>query len=76
VPTPISPAHQRFGHNLRAARRTAGLSLEGLARQSGVSWSYIGRLERGTANPALTTILKLAHGIGVEPNTLLADLHS
>jgi len=74
MPTPISPAHAQFGRNLRAARQATGLSLEALAHQSGVSWSYIGHIERGTANPALTTILKLAQGTHTNPQTLLEGL--
>lgn len=34
----------------------------------------IGRIERGGREPRLTTILRLAHGLGVEPGELVNSL--
>lgn len=34
----------------------------------------MGRLERGGREPKLTTILRLAHGLGVEPGELVNRL--
>lgn len=71
MPRVLSEAHRQFGTNLRAARQRAGLSLEALAARSGVTWSYIGTLERGNANPALTTLLRLAAALNATPAQLL-----
>ena len=46
-------------------REAAGLSKYGLARESGLSREYIGKLERGVANPTIPVTAQLSHGIGM-----------
>lgn len=41
-----------------------GMSCEELAEKVGVSTAYIGRLERGTANPSLKTLQRIAAALG------------
>jgi transcriptional regulator with XRE-family HTH domain len=45
-----------------------------LAHSSGIHSTSIGRIERGGREPRLTTILKLADGLGVEPGELVNRL--
>lgn len=67
-------ASRAFGLRVRKLRVREGLSQDGLAHTSGIHVTSIGRIERGGREPRLTTILKLAEGIGVEPGELTDDL--
>jgi transcriptional regulator with XRE-family HTH domain len=58
-------ASGRLGRRLRALRRGRGLTLDGLARRSGVSRAMISKLERGEKNPTLVVAAKVADGLGV-----------
>ena len=57
--------------NVRLARQEAGLSQEDLAEAAGIDLSYEGRIERGTANPSVEVIAKLARVLKVRPGSLL-----
>jgi transcriptional regulator with XRE-family HTH domain len=65
---------ERFGANLRRSRREAGLTQEGLRDTSGVHMTEISRLENGQKDPQLTTIVRLAKGLGIPAGELLAGL--
>jgi transcriptional regulator with XRE-family HTH domain len=67
-------ASAAFGERLRAIREAQGLSLEQLGARTGVHWTAIGRLERGKREPRLTTVLRLAEGLGVDPGELVDGL--
>jgi len=61
----------RFGANLRAARRGAGLSQEALAYEAEVDRAAISVYERGGREPNLRTVLKLARALQLSPVALL-----
>lgn len=67
-------ASRAFGRRVRELRAREGLSQDGLAHTSGIHLTSIGRIERGGREPRLTTILKLAEGLGVEPGELTNGL--
>lgn len=67
-------ASKAFGRRVREVRTREGLSQDGLAHTSGIHLTSIGRIERGGREPRLTTIQKLAKGLGVEPGELVNDL--
>ncbi len=67
---PTEPGH-RFASNLRRHRERAGLSQGGLALACGLHRTEISLLERGEREPRLTTIIRLARALDVEPNDLL-----
>lgn len=69
--TPRDPELAAFGDHVRALRTKAGMTQEGLAHASGLHWTYVGQVERGTRNLSLKNILRLARGLGVEPAKLL-----
>jgi transcriptional regulator with XRE-family HTH domain len=48
------------------------LSQEQLGYKTGLHRNYIGGVERGELNASLTSIIKLAHGLGVDASELLA----
>lgn len=59
---------------MRELRAREGISQDNLARESGIHPTSIGRIERGGREPRLTTILRLAEGLGVEPGELVDQL--
>lgn len=71
-----SPAHAAFGQAIRAIRSRRGVSQESLALQCGLDRTYISGIERGTRNPSLTNILKLAVALDVRPAELFTGMHS
>lgn len=56
-----------------ALRRLNGLSLEQLARQSGLTKSYLSKVERGLSAPSISSVLKLARAFGVGSGQLLGE---
>jgi transcriptional regulator with XRE-family HTH domain len=67
-----SPAHAAFGEAIRQMRGERGLSQEALAEACGLDRTYISGIERGSRNPSLTNILKIAAALGVRPADLFA----
>ena len=67
------PALARFGKAVRARRRAAGLSQEGLAERSDLHRNYVGGVERGERNLGYMNVLALARGLGCPPAALVAD---
>jgi transcriptional regulator with XRE-family HTH domain len=61
----------RFGRNVLAARKLAGLSQSQLAEKSGIHSTEISRMERGLRNPRLTTIIRLARAVGYRESAQL-----
>jgi transcriptional regulator with XRE-family HTH domain len=60
-----------FGRNVRDARLRLGLSQEQLAFEADMKRSYVSDLERGTRNPSLKAIERLALALSVDPSALL-----
>lgn len=46
------------------ARNKAGLTQEELSKRSGINQANISKLENGNANPSISTLQKLAKGLG------------
>ena len=63
-----------FGRRVRQLRNERGLSQDALARATDVHSTMIGRLERGAREPRLSTILRVAAGLEVQPGELLDHL--
>lgn len=62
---------QTFGRNVRRVRVSKGLTLEALAHEVGLSYSYIGEVERGRRNPTLRVVERIAGALDVRPLELL-----
>ena len=58
--------------NIKKLRESKGLSMENLAKLSGVSKSMLAQIERGEGNPTLSTLWKIANGMGVAFDALTA----
>lgn len=63
----------KFGKAVRRFRLAKGLTIESLAQDAGVSYSYLGEIERGLRNPTLAVVDALATSLSIEPDLLLRD---
>lgn len=61
-----------FAYRLRVIRKKYGLTLEQLAQKSGLTKSYISKLERAVSQPSISTVLKLSSALGVDMSALVA----
>lgn len=59
---PVRDASDR----LRIACRRAGVTLEGLARETGLTLETLKKVSRGRRSPLVTTALRMAAALGVE----------
>ena len=57
--------NERIAERVRELRAQRGLSLDALARKSGVSRSMISLIERGESSPTAVVLERLAAGLGV-----------
>jgi transcriptional regulator with XRE-family HTH domain len=62
---------ERFGRNLHHHRTRAGLSQAALAEICGLNRTEISLLERAAREPRVSTIVRLARGLGISPAELL-----
>lgn len=60
-----------LGVNVRKLRLAADLTQEQLAAEAGMERSYVSDLERGTRNPSVAALGRLAEALQVEPHLLL-----
>lgn len=67
----MSQLEKQFGQAVRAAREQKGWSQELLAEAANLNRSYLGEIERGLVTPSLSTIGKLAAGLGIAPSALI-----
>lgn len=68
-------AVERFGENVRAARKARGWTQEDLAHESGLATVQVSRIERGVREIRLTTLLRLLAALEERPDTLLEGLY-
>ena len=62
------------GQQIRAYRREAGLTQEKLAEKAGLSYKYLGEVERGVVNVSLDSLMRLAKALKVKVADLVADI--
>ena len=80
---PTSAIRQRVGSRIRELRATRGWSQEELGERAGVSYKFIGEVERAIGNPTVDTLAALAAALDVDvaeligpPSTRPADAWS
>ena len=69
----VTPEEQ-FAANLRRHRAAAKLSQEQLAEKAGLHPTEVSRLERAVREPRLGTIARLARGLGIGAEQLVAGI--
>ncbi|RUV26217.1 MULTISPECIES: helix-turn-helix transcriptional regulator [unclassified Mesorhizobium] len=60
-----------FGANVRRVRLKRGMTLESLATEVGLAYSYMGGIERGQKNPSLDVAERIAKALECDPVSLL-----
>lgn len=63
--------HVLFGKRVRSLRRILEMTQERLAKETGLSVSYIGLLERGKRKPSAETVYQLCVAMGAPADHLL-----
>jgi len=64
------PEVTSLAHRIRIAREAVGLKKVDVARETGLSLSYIGRIENGKSRPARLALQALGMALGVDPDWL------
>lgn len=64
---------QLLGANVRRQRKLKGMSQEELSLEAGMKRSYVSDLERGTRNPSVRALGRLAAALGVPAAVLLSE---
>ena len=64
---------QRLGINLRRLRLAKGLGQEKFALEHGIDRTYVSGIERGTRNPTIVVVQRLADALEVPISDLFAD---
>ena len=62
---------QLLGRNVRHHRKLKGMTQDQLAAAADMERSYVSDLERGTRNPSVLALGRLANALGIEPHELL-----
>ena len=63
-----------LGDAIRAKRRQAGFTQEGLAEGADLSTVFISRVERGRESPSVDNLVRIARALGVRVRDLVRDL--
>lgn len=63
-----------LGEVVKALRREKGLTQERLAKQAGITVTYVSRIENGQRNLTWSTLTRLCQGLGVPRSALVAQL--
>jgi transcriptional regulator with XRE-family HTH domain len=63
-----------FARTLRRLRRERDLTQRALAGAAGLAEKHVSEIERANREPKLTTIFKLARGLGVPPEMLIGEV--
>jgi transcriptional regulator with XRE-family HTH domain len=63
-----------LARNIKAARNAAGMTQDEAADASDMQSAFYSRIERGEVDPRVSSLLKIASGLGVEPASLLREV--
>ena len=63
--------HQAVGLNIHRIRKSQKLSIDRAAELAGISKSMLGQIERGSVNPTISVLQKLAQGLHVPLEKLI-----
>lgn len=63
---------QRIARNVARLRTDQGLTFEVLAHRSGLHWRHVQKIEAGDSNITILTLSRLADGLSIDVEDLLA----
>ncbi|MCQ2800655.1 MAG: helix-turn-helix transcriptional regulator [Bacilli bacterium] len=66
--------NKQLGYLIRYLREEKGLTIEQLALEAEVNRNYLGDLERGTRNPTILVLSKIAKGLGITLSNLFENI--
>jgi transcriptional regulator with XRE-family HTH domain len=72
----MQPIQKQVGERVRVLREKKGISQEALASTCNLHRTYIGLIERGERNLSLTTVERIAEGLGVQVSELFAGVET
>ena len=66
--------NKQLGYRIRYLREEKGLSIEALALEADINRNYLGDLERGTRNPTVVVLNKIAKALEIDLATLFEGI--
>ena len=66
--------NKQLGYRIRYLREEKGLSIEALALEADINRNYLGDLERGTRNPTVMVLNKIAKALDIDLSTLFEGI--
>jgi transcriptional regulator with XRE-family HTH domain len=66
----------QLGMRIRYLRKQKGMSQLDLSLEAGVNKNYISDLERGSRNPSITLLEKIARALDIDLSTLFKGIQS
>ena len=58
--------NKQLGYRIRYLRQQKGMSIEALALEAEINRNYLGDLERGTRNPTMAVLVKIARALSID----------
>ena len=65
---------QGLGKRIQKCREEAGMTQEALAERVGISWNYLGAIEREVKTPKLDTLVKIINALEVSADDVMLDV--
>ena len=66
--------NKQLGYRIRYLRQQKGFSIETLALEAEINRNYLGDLERGTRNPTLVVLNKIAKALDIDLSVLFEGI--
>jgi len=67
----LATAQPQWRHTIRERREAAGLNQRELARRTGLTPEYLNAMERGTRQPGILTLVRIARALGLSIDDLI-----
>ena len=61
---------KKIGETIRRLRKSQGFTQEQLGDKAGISYKFIGEVERGTVNPSLDSLIGISQALNVNVKEL------
>ena len=65
------PILRAFGFSVKRQRETKGLTQEALAEKADIDRTYLSDIERGTRNPGIKNVVRIAKALGITAARLM-----
>jgi transcriptional regulator with XRE-family HTH domain len=67
---PVTSTPAQLGTVIRQLRQERQMTVESLAAEAGIHWTYLSGIERGQRNPTWKVVGAIADGLGIEISEL------